>query len=167
MRSPTLGAAVTLAVAMSLALAGCGPAGSTPDPKASTMTPDQAHEQLKSDLFAVAEAAIPAGTPVVEEEGRDVPCGGPAGTDPGKVRSSVFVSNGDPALTRTAEELARAAAARFGELGWRTGPVTANTHGAVLVAASKDGFGAEFGATKGAKNIKVGGNTPCLDNPDR
>lgn len=167
MKSPMFRSAVLLVALAATTMTGaCGPTRGS-DPKESTMTPAQAYEQLKQDLFAAAQAAIPGQTPSVEDETKDAPCGGSAGTDHSKVKSDIYVSSGDPKLTRTAGDMAQAVASHLKDHGWNVQPIERNADNSVIVYAGKSGFSVRANLVKGNKNIKLAGGTPCLDNPEK
>ena len=130
------------------------------------MTPTEAYDQLKTDLLGAAGAAITTTAPTVEDDVAKAPCGGPVGTDFSKVTSSIYVTAGDPATTRSPEEMLEAGIAYLTEQGYTTTGVEHPTAEAFLATARKDGFIVEISSGKRFKGLRVSGDTPCLDNPD-
>jgi hypothetical protein len=164
--TPRTRAALLTALAL-VAVAGCQNTAGRPESKASTVTPTEAHAHLKDELFAVAKAAIPAGQPVITQDVKDAPCGGSQGTEHSRVKSSIYVSNGDPKLSHSADEVIQAAAEHLRAQGWQVQPIERNNDGSVIAYAGKGGFSVRVTAVMGTKKVELGGDTPCVDNPDR
>lgn len=80
--------------------------------------------------------------------------------------SSIYVTAGDPATTRTPEQMLDEGNAYFTAHGYSVGEVEHPTGETLLATARKDGFIVEISSGKGFKGLRVSGDTPCLDNPD-
>lgn len=119
--------------------------------------------QLTRDLLAAAEAALPTGKAAVADDLPLTPCGGPMRTDFTKVMSDVYVTNGDPAATRSPEQMVAAATEHLRALGYEISAVEHPSASSILTTARTKGFVIEVSSGAGFKGLRVSGSTPCQD----
>jgi hypothetical protein len=132
-----------------------------------TTTPKQARDALRTDLVAVAEAAMPGQKAAVNQGIGDlVPCGGPAGTDRSKLISSVEVVIGNPAEMRPPTEVLDATRRALEARGWKVQHSGHTGTRYTLRATSTDGAGVTVIHEPTNKSLQLLGETACLPNPD-
>ncbi|NRQ35035.1 hypothetical protein HII36_24895 [Nonomuraea sp. NN258] len=151
--------AAALGVGTLIALAGCQAANQ----EGGAMTPEQSRQKLIGEVTSVLEELIPDVEVKPLIRGKDLPCGGPYGTEDTSLRSSIEISTdagletSDPAIVTKARMLLE-------EKGWSISR-TGRDGDQVELAIEKAGTGrGSFGVRP--DYVIFNGVTLCVDNPE-
>ncbi|MBX6382136.1 MAG: hypothetical protein IRZ07_04045 [Microbispora sp.] len=136
--------------------------GCTREPEVE-MTPEQSRQVFVAEAKAIIQAVFPDVDPRVILIDKDVPCGGPVGTDSSSVESSYTVFSEAPDGTQNPDEVFRKVIDVLKQRGW-----TINYSDSRLAGARRKGFGGfRVGIGDAPISINIDGRTECVENPDK
>lgn len=126
------------------------------------MTPEQSRQVFITEAKAIIQAVFPGADPRVVILGKDIPCGGPVGTEFTSVESSITVRGVSPNSEMHPDEVFQKVIEVLRQRGW-----TINYASGRIAGAELKGVGGISAGVGGSPiGISIGGDTECVKNPD-
>ncbi|WP_433499863.1 hypothetical protein ACQP1K_05965 [Sphaerimonospora sp. CA-214678] len=155
MRFPTSLSGVVTVLALLTLMTAC-----TSEPE-TRMTPEQSREVFITEAKAIIRAVFPGADPLVVVKVKDVPCGGPVGTDFSSVESNINVHSDAPDKPDP-DEVFQKVVDTLKQRGWKINYIEERITG----ARRKGVGGISAGVGDSPVGINILGDTECVRNPD-
>ncbi|MFC0862777.1 hypothetical protein ACFHYQ_10770 [Sphaerimonospora cavernae] len=127
------------------------------------MTPEESRQVFITEAKAVIQAVFPDVDPLVVVKARDVPCGGPVGTDYSSVETTINVHGDAPDDNLDPDHVFEQVNEVLKQRGWQIN-YTRNR----IAGAEREGVGGiSAGVGDSPIGINILGDTECVENPEK
>ncbi|GIH72927.1 hypothetical protein [Sphaerimonospora thailandensis] len=127
------------------------------------MTPEESRQVFITEAKAIIQAVFPGADPLVVVQVRDAPCGGPVGTDFSSVESMINVHSDARDEKLDPDHVFKQVIEVLKQQGWKI-----NYTKDRIAGAEREGVGGiSAGVGDSPVGINIGGDTECVENPEK